>query len=738
MIYDLIAHNIQQHPISLYRRVNKSHVALFLWQWANQITNFSMIPNKWGILWSILISCVSWNAFSQSATDSTYTVQVPKGYQIPLERLNEEALEKVAKEENPETDIVFAATHKPALYQLNFDTTMSIEVAEIMEDVGHVDFATDALILDRLSCLQNRVPLNYHPRVKAFINYFGVKDREFTLRVMQRKELYFPIFERVLAEYGMPDELKYLSIIESALIPKARSRARAVGLWQFMSATGRMFKLKQDYYIDERMDPEKSTVAACRYLKSLHEMFGDWELAIAAYNCGPGNIRKAIRRSGYKKSFWEIYPRLPRETRSYLPQLVAMIYVMNHTEELSLVQDQPFYPIPASTVYVSQFIDLGLLAKEIKVCEADLRLLNPELKQAAVPAYAKSYPLKIPAKRYSYFIQHKEQILTAAGASHTYDPYAVSQNGVYKKPNKYYHVVRSGESLGLIAQKNSVGLSALKDWNNLSSNKIYAGQRLIIYSKARSAKKNSSTSKTTAKTTTPSTITYHRVRYGEVLGSIARRYRISVSQLQAWNSLTGNNIYAGQKLRVKAPGTTTTSSKNTVEGTARYHIVKSGETLGSIASSYRVTVSAIKTWNKLSSSRIRVGQKLLVKTKEKPVSVKRPSNNGQITGGKYHTVNRGETLLAIAKRYGINVSDLKRWNNLTSSRIDIGQRLVVVGKSTSSAIAKQQAANGYYIVKSGDSLWTIAQAHNITVSQLKTFNGLRSSRLSIGQKLRIR
>ena len=692
-----------------------------------------MIPNKWGVLWSIVISCITLNAFSQSS-DSIYTVEIPKGYHIPLERLDSVFVEEF-KEEDPETDIVFAATHKPAFYQLNFDTTMSIEVEEIMEDIGHVDFASDALILDRLSCLQNRVPLNYHPRVKSFINYFGVKDREFTLRVMQRKQLYFPIFERVLAEYNMPDELKYLSIIESALIPKARSRAKAVGLWQFMSATGRMYSLKQDYYIDERMDPEKSTVAACRYLKSLYEMFDDWELAIAAYNCGPGNIRKAIRRSGYKKSFWEIYPKLPRETRSYLPQLVAMIYVLNHTDELSLVQDQPFYPIPASTVYVSQFVDLGLLSKELKVCEADLRLLNPELKKAAVPSYAKNYPLKIPQKRLSYFNQNKTKILQTVAASHTYDPYAVAKSGVYKKPNKYYHVVRSGESLGLIAEKNGVGLSALKDWNNLSSNRIYAGQRLIIYSKAR--KSNSSNSTTTTASSVAKNVTYHRVRYGEVLGSIARRYRISVAQLRSWNNLKDNNIYAGQKLRVKAASSNVKSkSSDTVYGSARYHIVKSGETLGAIATKYGVGVSNIKSWNRLSSNRIQIGQKLLIKTKEKPITVKKtPTYTGS---GKYHTVTRGETLLSIAAKYRVQVGDLKHWNNLSDSRINSGQRLIVSGKSTVGAIAKKQAAQGYYVVKSGDSLWTIAQAHSITVSQLKSLNGLRSSKLQIGQKLRIK
>ncbi|MGB0522037.1 MAG: LysM peptidoglycan-binding domain-containing protein [Flammeovirgaceae bacterium] len=760
-----------------------------------------MISNKWVMVIGA-IGLLTWSGFAQTAEDSVYTVQEPKGYKIPTERLDSMV---ILEETDATTEVVYAATHAPDLNQLNFDTAMAIEVEEIMDDLGYVDFAPDGLIIDRLSCLENEVPLNFHPRVKAFINYFAVKDRSFTLRVMQRTNLYFPIYERLLAKYNMPDELKYLSIIESALVPKARSRARAVGLWQFMAATGRMYGLKQDYYIDERMDPEKSTEAACKYLKSLYEMFNDWELAIAAYNCGPGNIRKAIRRSGYKKTFWEIFPRLPRETRSYLPQLVAMIYVLNHADELNLIQDQPFYAIPASTVEVSQFVDLGLLAEEINVCEEDLRLLNPELKKAAVPAYAKNYPLKIPKKRLNYFLMKRESILKKVSESHTYDPYAVAHSGTYKKPNKYYYVVRSGESLGGIAQKNGVGLSALKDWNNLSSNRIYAGQRLVVYSNGRKTTSSSQSGSRVASASTngTNTNTFHRVRYGEVLGSIARKYGVSVGQLQKWNDLKGNSIYAGQKLRVKAPSA---KASPTVYGTARYHIVKSGESLGLIAEKYGVSVSKIKSWNNLYSSRINVGQKLLIQTKERPISYSAKNTASTTTYGSYHIVKRGETLSDIATRYNVSVSELKSWNNIQGTRINYGQKLVLkktgtvaasnsntsstpsnykgkyhivrrgetlsdiavrhnvsigdlqrwnnldgtrinsgqklkltgaAAKSSARASSKK-AAKGYYIVKSGDSLWTIAQAHNITVAKLKSLNGLRSSKLQVGQKLKVK
>jgi len=193
------------------------------------------------------------------------------------------------------------------------------------------------LVEDRLSCMEKAIPLNYNSRVYAFVNYFAIKDREYTRMVIKRATYYFPMFEKYLKKYGLPDELKYLSIIESGLNPNAVSRVGAVGLWQFMPYTGRSYKLHQDWYLDERRDPIKATEAAFKYMKQLYKMFGDWELVMAAYNSGPGNVRKAIRRSGYKKKFWEIYRYLPRETRSYVPQWVAIYYVMNYAHELNLL-----------------------------------------------------------------------------------------------------------------------------------------------------------------------------------------------------------------------------------------------------------------------------------------------------------------------------------------------------------------------------------------------------------------
>ena len=232
--------------------------------------------------------------------------------------------------------------------------------------------------------------------------------------VIRRKRLYFPVFEKYLSHYGLPDELKYLSIIESGLNPKAISRARAVGLWQFMYATGRHYNLKADWYIDERMDPEKSTDAACRYLRDLYGMFNDWELALAAYNAGPGNVKKAIRRSGYKKTFWEIYPHLPRETRSYVPQFVAMIYTMNYLEEHNFIDAENEMPMPYDTLHVNSYLHLETFANLTGVCLEDIQKLNPSILRNALPDATKTHVLKIPSIAIEQLQENRLAILDSA------------------------------------------------------------------------------------------------------------------------------------------------------------------------------------------------------------------------------------------------------------------------------------------------------------------------------------
>ncbi|PWJ39263.1 lytic transglycosylase domain-containing protein [Sediminitomix flava] len=533
--------------------------------------------------------------------DSVYTVQAPEGYVFPMS----------------EDEVVEAATSAPGWDEyadLGFDPDKAIILDDFIRNDGYIPRVSNEVLEERLKAVEGDIPLTFNNNVRMFIDYFSVKKRGYTLEIMQRTNMYFPTFERILNEVGVPEELKYLSIIESALKPVALSRVGAKGLWQFMPATGRSYGLKMNYYVDERMDPEKSTRAAAKYLKYLHDYFGDWELAIAAYNCGPGNIRKAQRRTG-KFHFWDIYHKLPRETRGYLPQFVAMLYVLNYTEEHNLFQDNPNYEIPAAEIFVSQSVDLSKLASEIKVCKEDLYLLNPELRLKFVPKSAKNYALNIPAARVENFEENRASILKNV-------KYTGSRE--LDGEGMFYHRVRSGDNLGKIARMYGVKIWQIKDWNGLSGSMIRIGQKLRIYgrgytpSKAKTASSSSSTS-SKPKPVSVSTNGTHTVKSGESLYVIAKAYGMTIEQLKSANGLTSSKIRPGQKLKV-SKGSTTAKSSNTSNSTskasassANMHTVKSGDSLWSIAKKYATTVSQLKKLNNLKSDKLSLGQKLKVK-----------------------------------------------------------------------------------------------------------------------------
>jgi membrane-bound lytic murein transglycosylase D len=406
-------------------------------------------------------------------------------------------------------------------------------------------------VQDRISCLDSEVPLSYNKVVKSFIDYFTVRDRGYTKLMAQRVNLYFPIFEHYLKEYGLPEELKYLSIIESGLNTTARSRAGAVGLWQFMPSTGRLYKLHQDYYIDERMDPYEATEAACKYLKSLYGMFGDWELALASYNAGPGKVRRAIRRSGYKKSFWEVYNHLPRETRSYVPQFVAIMYVMKHLEDHNLFVDDLLYPIASDTIKVSQYLDLATLGNQLDVCLEDMKKLNPALRRNALPKEAKNYAIRIPVDKMAYFQTNRLAILDSASqvGQQRVELLAKTAPGSTYGKQKISYRVRSGDVLGKIAVRHGVRTSDLRKWNNLRGNLIRVGQRLVIYTNS-SAPVAVASAKT--KPVTPRDIPnskVHTVQPGDTLWDISLMYKgLTIDKLKKLNNLSNNKIKPGQKL----------------------------------------------------------------------------------------------------------------------------------------------------------------------------------------------
>jgi len=421
-------------------------------------------------------------------------------------------------------------------------------------DYEYIPDVTYDQISARLKTLNTQIPLSFNTRVKSFIDYFTVRDRQYTKMVLSRSTYYFPIFEDILAKYEMPDELKYLAIVESGLNARAQSWAAAVGLWQFIYFTGRTYGLHVDWYVDERMDPVKSTEAAAKYIKSLYNMFGDWELALAAYNCGPGNVRKAIRRSGYKKKFWDIYRYLPRETRGYVPQFVAITYAFNFAEEHNLILDESeyLYSMQSDTIMVKNFTNVHTIAQMLNVCEADMEMLNPAIKRNAVPESGKYFAVRIPADQMEYFNLNRSVILDSAMRTGKEKLEYLARNTVgstYGR-DKIVHRVRSGDVLGKIARQYRVRVSDIKQWNNLRSNTIRIGQRLNIWllPGAYTAKVNKQKSPVKQDLVIDGT-KYHIVQPGDTLWEISKLYaNVSIEQIKKLNNLKNNNIKPGQKL----------------------------------------------------------------------------------------------------------------------------------------------------------------------------------------------
>lgn len=412
---------------------------------------------------------------------------------------------------------------------------------------------TPELIADRLSCLQQTVPLTYNEKTQAFINYFVVKDREYTKMVMRRKDLYFPLFEKYFEKYNLPDELKYLSVIESGLNPKAVSRARAVGLWQFMSGTGKYFNLKSDWYFDDRMDPDKATEAAAKYLSQLYSMFHDWELALAAYNSGPGTVRKAIRRSGYKKSFWEVYTYLPRETRAYVPQYVAIIYAMNHTAEHNIIETSREEMVAHDTLQITKFLHFQTFANLTGTCLEDLQKLNPSVLRNAFPETGKTYTIKVPVHAKLNLEMNRLAILDSASKVGRKELEGLAQKttgSTYGRESVTY-TVKSGDVIGLIAQRHHVRVDDIKGWNNLRSNVIHPGQRLNIWVTPSLATGTQRVSQTTAQIVVSPQGKVYTVQPGDSLWDISKKFQgLTIEKIKILNNLKTNKLQPGQKLIV--------------------------------------------------------------------------------------------------------------------------------------------------------------------------------------------
>ncbi|MCB2221436.1 MAG: LysM peptidoglycan-binding domain-containing protein [Bacteroidetes bacterium] len=480
----------------------------------------------------------------------------------------------------------------------------------------------DSVIEKRIADLNREmlVELGFNKYVKNYINVYAVKKRDLVSRVLGLAEIYFPLFEEQLDKYNMPLELKYLAVVESALNPTANSRAGAKGLWQFMYGTGKLYGLKVNTIVDDRFDPYKSTDAACRHLKDLHKIYGNWSLALAAYNSGAGNVNRAIRRAGGTKSYWAIWPYLPRETRGYVPAFIAVAYIMNYAAEHNLYPVHPgILAAEIDTVTVKDVLSFDQIAEMMNIPRDDLKVLNPAYKSGIIPATKdKPYILRLPAYRVPDYIDNETALYAYKTEKGIEKEKLLAE--IKKAQERNIHVVRSGENLGLIAQRYRIGVSSLKSWNNLRSNTIYPGQKLVVYAPGYSGTTKSSSSSSSTDISSRDK-GYHTVRNGENLGLIANKYKCSVVDLKKWNNLSSNTIHPNQKLIVYEPKTKETtiakSESNNSGQNVVYHTVRKGDTLWDIAKLYEgVTVDQIKKLNNIhNSKRLKPGQKLKVAVK---------------------------------------------------------------------------------------------------------------------------
>jgi membrane-bound lytic murein transglycosylase D len=370
---------------------------------------------------------------------------------------------------------------------VSIDTVLNIDAIDplqssavcISHDIVQFEFnkipVTEELFKYHTSTRDFEVPMEYNNLVKRQIDYFGTRWQPKLKEMLSKSQYFFPLYEQILSENDMPMEIKYLSIIESGLNPFAGSRVGAVGAWQFMPATGRMFDLEISSKVDERRSLEKSTRAACKYLKQMNGQYDDWLVALASYNCGPGNVRKAMRRSG-RQDFWGMYNYLPRETQNYVPKFIAMTYMMNFYDAYGITPA----PIADSLyrmeqVFCEEALDFETIAEKIGVNKERLLKCNPEMKTTEIPFDGKGYVLFVPEGTSHLFYEHQQDIQSIS-VIRTEEKRIAEAN----RPKVVYHYVRRGESLILIARRHGVTVNQLKMWNGIRGSTIYAKQRLKV------------------------------------------------------------------------------------------------------------------------------------------------------------------------------------------------------------------------------------------------------------------
>ncbi|AWM13615.1 transglycosylase SLT domain-containing protein [Flavobacterium sp. NRK F10] len=430
-----------------------------------------------------------------------------------------------------------------------FEEMLTDVVTTDIDSTVTFDLSTD-LLKERLKSLDAKSPFNveYTPALENVIKAF-LKNRKSSFeRLMAISEYYFPMFEEHLDKYNVPLEIKYLAIVESALNPKARSRVGATGLWQFMYPTGKQYNLEVNSYVDERYDPLKATEAACQYLSNLYDIFGDWSLVLASYNAGPGNVSKAIRRSGGSQNYWNIRRNLPRETANYVPAFLATMYIYEYHKEHAIKPNKaPVTYFETDTIAVKREMTFQQVSDILDIPVEQIEFLNPIYKIQVIPfSTEKAHFLRLPKNKIGLFVSNEEKIYAYVEHLDEQKEKVSTSNSALADANLnrslIYHKIRSGESIGLIAQKYNTSVSNIKRWNNLRGNMIHAGKTLKIYTNDYSSSSRSANSVADG---------YYIVKRGDSLYSIAKKFPgISADNLKKWNDISGDNIKPGMKLKI--------------------------------------------------------------------------------------------------------------------------------------------------------------------------------------------
>ncbi|MEN9364074.1 MAG: hypothetical protein RI903_1383 [Bacteroidota bacterium] len=457
------------------------------------------------------------------------------------------------------------------LYMPSDDQSAIDSLARIEQGIPTALMIDPLLIQQRLKSIEGRIPLVYNVHSHQFVEYFAFKKAAFTQRMLEKRDLYFPLYEKYLKLYNLPDELKYLSLIESGLETKALSNKGAGGLWQFMPYTARGdFGLRVDSFVDERFDPERATEAACKYMRQLYRIFGDWHMVLAAYNTGPGNVKRAIRKCG-ANNFWGIYNCLPSQTRNYVPQYIAITYMMNFHWDHQIQAQEWARHMPSDTVHVNGYLNLNLLSNLSGFSIDTFRVLNPHILSNTIPASHQRIIMRIPSQKYAFFKENRQKILDSAAY---FGPRAIGQDSsLLAQPVEQWvkkkHVVRKGENIYEVARRVDVSVFELKRINRLRSNRIRKGKILYYFvkewvmPKIEVAKLDSltnvgeiPTSKTVENTSKKSVkvsykTKYYKVKSGDTLSEIADKHPgLTVEKIKKLNRLRSKPIQPGMRLRI--------------------------------------------------------------------------------------------------------------------------------------------------------------------------------------------